>query len=503
MLILFNVITMSQFLTSWSDGEKLIVAFRGGFLVFALCSYVFSRLMKRGEYYDKLVVVTFASLVFYRVFGESLVRVFYDPKREAVHEGSYWILIAWFLCTGIPFRVFAVVPIVAFGGMLLQLSIVPQWDIWVVDIPLYFAYCTVGCLLNYMFYCISYEICCLRRKPLRALADLPKQFFDELEPEALKSVPTSVLNKRLRREEHLYILLRITQMEGSVREWAIAFIEEDLEKEKATPYASKLIFRVIRKVLLTSLLEGSKNPTLRDSADMFKEDLPQMWPGSVQKADKEKQKGRRNLGSFKPGMSARERTEQAVAAKYGELKKLLKGTRAAPQLEECDPYDALTGQAEQIVRNRTDKDGTQRTDDHEYSTGYQVTYRGSHHSAKNAHGVSNQESESKRSLESPLKDYTDIPTRVINPVWDRISVRLDQGLRGIRVTWIEQSTPLFKVISNWIEGVEAIMTNAQWTQKVIHIPSRTFSGSFLDEKIERWFMAWCSTIKVRGTHTLY
>lgn len=268
MLIVFATATMIQFLFPWKQVEVPILAVRGVFLAVSFPIYVLSYSLNRPESHDLLVLLAFSSFIFYRIFAEDLAT---SMNGEVFgHTRTYWILVSLFLCTGVPLKFLLSITFLGFIALILQVIVRSKWEGWLIDIPLYIAYSVNGLILYYTFFCIGTEICRLRHRPLRSIKDLPPHFFLELEPEALGSFPLTVLGKSLSREEHLYILLRITQM-AAFREAALQLIGEDSDFEYGLPDKDKLERGFLRSALIQFHLKECPNPTLRQLAGIISE----------------------------------------------------------------------------------------------------------------------------------------------------------------------------------------------------------------------------------------
>lgn len=100
-------------------------------------------------------------------------------------------------------------------------------------------------------------------------------------------------------------------------------------------------------------------------------------------------------------------------------------------------------------------------------------------------------------LELRLKDYDTILKQPANPMWDPISVEIDNRIDVVQTCFGHNLCPHLKHLAKWLQGVEAVMMSAQWTHH-IQIPKRGLSGRFLDLKLERWFMAWVAPVQVRS-----
>lgn len=98
-------------------------------------------------------------------------------------------------------------------------------------------------------------------------------------------------------------------------------------------------------------------------------------------------------------------------------------------------------------------------------------------------------------LDVKLRHYDLILARPINPMWDPISVRMDDQMEMFRGNWFQRNLPCFKGFTRWLQGIEAVMASAQWRQRV-YVPRRGLLGRFLDIKIERWFMSWVASVQV-------
>lgn len=265
MLLLFSCATMVQFLFSWKHIDAFLLIARSIFLTVSLIIYVASRTMKQHQQ-DILVVVVFSSFVLYRVFGENLANVIQDVG--GFHLQTYWVIVILYICTGIPMKLLLTVTFAALVGLLVQVSLSAEWERWFIDVPLFFAFWANGIMLYYTFFCIGVEICRVRHRPSRAMADLPPNFFTDLEPKGLKSLPLTVLGKTFSREEHLYILLRVTQM-PAFREAALQLIGEDSQFDLSLPDKDKLERGFLRSALLQFHLKECQNPALRRFAGVL------------------------------------------------------------------------------------------------------------------------------------------------------------------------------------------------------------------------------------------
>lgn len=280
MLILFACATMLQYLCSWKIIHIRATVVQTVFLAVAFIFYVMCRIIKNPKHRDILVFTSFASLFFYRILGDSF-RTATDPvninvslKRmpsvassslkdaPAVLFTNHWVVVSVFFCTGLHLRLLFSVVLLGLIGLLLKASFLRDWIFWAVNLPLYVHFSFIGFLYYYVFYCIAVEICRLRHRPLLAIRDLPRDFFLEFEYRALNSLPLSILSKTLSREEHLYILLRITQS-SAFRDAALQLIGEDPEFEASLADKDRLERAFLRTALIQFHLKQCPNRALR------------------------------------------------------------------------------------------------------------------------------------------------------------------------------------------------------------------------------------------------
>lgn len=291
MLMIFSCASILQFLFSWRVNHINEVAIRGGFLAVSFILYVTNRILKNEKHKNALVLFAFSSFLLYRVLksaflecaykpaidplkpeqegvlGEVFYSACFSPKVPSTTSGrigltTNWIVVSMFLCTGLNLKVLLCFVLLTFVGLVIGALVSQHWGFWAIDIPLYIHFTVVGLLYYYAFFCIGVEICRLRRRPLRALRDLPLPFFTDLEPRALGVLPDTVATKELSREEHLYILLRVTQAPAT-RGIALDLIGEDPGSAVSLSRKDRHARRFLRAALLGHYLDQCPNAALK------------------------------------------------------------------------------------------------------------------------------------------------------------------------------------------------------------------------------------------------
>lgn len=289
MLIIFACASILQFSCSWSGGrinDEVIV--RSAFLTVSFVLYVANRILKNEMHKNFLVLFAFSSLLLYRVLKSAFLDCRYYADLDSSTQHSYftrmlssscrtsslassngrvgltthWVVVSLFFCSGISLKILLGCAMVAFIVLIAGAAVTHHWDFWVINVPFYIHFTLVGLLYYYAFFSIGVEILRVRRRPLRALRDLPFPFFTTLEPRALAVLPEAVINKQLSREEHLYILLRATQVPG-IREVALELIAEDSAVTASLSEKDRLARVFLRSALLAYHLDQCPNPCLK------------------------------------------------------------------------------------------------------------------------------------------------------------------------------------------------------------------------------------------------
>lgn len=289
MLVLFACATMLQFLFNWRVDYVLATVIESSFLVLSFVLYVLCRIIKNPYHRDIIVLLAFASLLYYRVLGVPFVTDNFDAATSTMSKSTFvesssnkarkvgftnhWIVVSMFFCTGLHLKLLFGVVFLAFVGLVLEASFTRDWGFWAVDIPLYIHFSFIGFLYYYAFFCLGIEICRLRHRPLRSIRDLPLQCFYSFECRALSSLPITVLAKTLSREEHLYILLRITQT-TTFREAALQLIGENPEFEASLGDKDKLERAFLRTALVQFHLKECLNRSLKPLATLLNPTAP-------------------------------------------------------------------------------------------------------------------------------------------------------------------------------------------------------------------------------------
>lgn len=662
MLILFVTATMIQFLFSWKQIQIVILTIRGAFLVLSFLTYVLSRTLKKQEHHDLLVLVAFTAFVFYRIFAENLATVipgklavlvegvkatsfvdslflsvascpsfselimscsyfFFDYTSGASHmpDRTYWALISLYLCTGIPLKLLLGITFTAFVGLVIQVIAAGKWEGWVVDLPLFLVYASVGMILYYTFFCIGIEICRLKHRPLRSIKDLPSTFYKGLESQALNSLPLTVLKKVLKREEHLFVLFRITQVE-EFRDVALQLIGEDSEFEATLGDNAKLDRAFLRANLIHFHFKDCPNPTIRKVGVLITEteydkggadavlqnrssetftttrarEFLQRRPSHTLSHRHSRKTGYAELSLFSSfgkhgtGLEGGRQQLVSLASKITLSRQQSDGRSLQKKAQSNSTGALLTGRrhnsGESVVRRHTptsyshhtphsngpsrgsysnfprsnssletndvgahsksslartvtvgtvtfpvldvdravsqaraERNGQQRQQCSMSSSHTTLSSgktkqghsrlcgcRSQQHNDVNAYrrkswvggGRARQPRVSVNEvLEVRLQTYDDILQRPINPMWDPISVQIDSRIKILQLAYVQRYAPCLKRLARWLQGVEAVMTSAQWRQR-IHVPKRGVFGRFIDIKIERWFLAWLAPVQV-------
>lgn len=208
-----------------------------------------------------------------------------------------------------------------------------KWQDWVIDLPLFFAFSASGMVLYYTFFCIGTEICRLKHRPLRSIKDLPEIFYRDLEAQALSSLPLTVLKKEFRREEHLFVLFRVTQVE-EFRDVVLQLIGEDSDFEATLGDNAKLDRAFLRASLIHFHFRDCRNPKIRQIGNLIGE-----------------------MESDKPLMETRLQSKETAGFTTDRTREMLQGRRQ-PKRSTSNSQSRNAGYTELSLFSSFKRDGT-------------------------------------------------------------------------------------------------------------------------------------------------
>lgn len=277
MSMVLAAVTMLQLMAAGKSEHSTVLILRASFVAISLGLVIGCRAADESpkeRLATRILTAVYVILAYYRTWAEPAAHTFWagDSSSNDVStfaRRDYWVIpIIWFF-TGVPLTALVLATFGCFIGIAIDIlscylrSSRPPWS----ELIFFPVYCVCGILVYYAVVCMAASACRVYQKPLRALLDLPIEFFTSTEAEALNALPPRILGRETKwtRDEHLLILLRVAQR--NYRYPLLLLIADDdsiIEKQLSTD--DIVARREFRNVLLLHHLHQCPTPAVRKLA---------------------------------------------------------------------------------------------------------------------------------------------------------------------------------------------------------------------------------------------